>query len=816
MTFTIAKPLIFIALVVLVVTDAAAQSEYRFRTGLAVSQVHRYGREAIVTDQVAYQLAIAQFQKPAIGGKIPGRETGSENSWEEVSVDSTGKFRGEALMNGYIYLTYEAPREMSALLNITGNIMCYFNGEPRAGDIYSDGWMYTPVRLKRGVNEILIRCGNFSRWQGVGARLIFDQRPVSLNTEDATTPHIVIGQNSDPLFGGIVIMNTTGKTMSGLRLTATLNGKQMETPVPDIHPYSIHKTRFDFDARGVPEKGEYTCTLRLTQNGKQVDEQRLQLTAVEKNQHHSYTFLSSIDGSVQYSSVAPQITDSDSGALFLSVHGAGVQAIGQARAYTPKDWGTLVAPTNRRPRGFNWEDWGRIDALEVLELAKRRFAPHPEKIYLTGHSMGGHGTWYLGATYPDKWAAIAPCAGYPTLSAYGSADGRIPDSARSQNESTLLRASNASNVIELAPNYRHHGVYIFHGDADRVVPVTFARQMRGVLSQFHPDFSYYEYPGGSHWFGNESVDWPPLFDFFRWHKLKHDSAVDMVQFITANPGVSATFRWATIVQQTHPLSFSNIQLTRDRNEREITGTTSNVAMLKLDLSNFQAGDRISLTLDSVAIDHSLSGEKELYLTRTDADWKITGAPDKTAKGPHRSGTFKEAFNHRMVFVYATGGNELENRWAYNKARYDAEVWYYRGNGAVDLIADHRFDPSSYPDRGIVLFGNASTNKAWPRLLQGCPIQVTRKGIRLGSRMFEGDDLAAYFTWPRHDSEIASVAVVSGTGLPGLHAAEANQYFAAGSGYPDYIVFSVNMLRTGAEAINATGFFENDWSLPARQ
>jgi len=31
----------------------------------------------------------------------------------------------------------------------------------------------------------------------------------------------------------------------------------------------------------------------------------------------------------------------------------------------------LVAPTNRRPYGYDWEDWGRADALEVLEAEAR-------------------------------------------------------------------------------------------------------------------------------------------------------------------------------------------------------------------------------------------------------------------------------------------------------------------------------------------------------------------------------------------------------------------------------------------------------------
>ena len=69
--------------------------------------------------------------------------------------------------------------------------------------------------------------------------------------------------------------------------------------------------------------------------------------------------------------------------LFLSVHGAEVEAISQARAYKPKTEGPIVAPTNRRPRGFNWEDWGRLDALEVLEIAKNSFPRYGANIVAT-------------------------------------------------------------------------------------------------------------------------------------------------------------------------------------------------------------------------------------------------------------------------------------------------------------------------------------------------------------------------------------------------------------------------------------------------
>jgi hypothetical protein len=166
----------------------------------------------------------------------------------------------------------------------------------------------------------------------------------------------------------------------------------------------------------------------------------------------------------------------------------------------------------------------------------------------------------------------------------------------------------------------------------------------------------------------------------------------------------------------------------------------------------------------------------------------------------------------MVFVYGTSGDADENRWAFNKARYDAEVWYYRGNGAVDIIADKEFAMERFKDRGVVLYGNSETNSAWPGLLKGCPLNVTRDRITAGSETFAGKDLATYFAWPRPDSDIAMIAVISGTGLAGMHAADANQYFAAGSGFPDYMIFSADMLKVGSRSIRAAGFYDNQWRL----
>jgi len=426
--------------------------------------------------------------------------------------------------------------------------------------------------------------------------------------------------------------------------------------------------------------------------------------------------------------------------------------------------------------------------------------------------MGGHGTWFLGATYPDKWAAIAPCAGYPSLKGYGSADGLIPDSSNIPIEKMLLRSSNQSDVVKLATNYKPLGVYIFHGDSDRTVSVDYARQMRKVLAAFQSDMSYYEYPGGSHWFGDQSVDWKPLFDFFQWHSLPADTSVNNIDFITASPGISASNHWVTIYQQNYPLEYSRVILKRTKNQ--ISGTTGNVRLLKLDLSYFQPGATIKIGLDGgIPLQYSVkTNNDQLYLLKDNNAWMITTAPAFSQKTPYRYGTFKDAFNNNMLFVYSTGGTKEENEWSYNKARFDAETWYYRGNGAVDIITDAEFSLSKYHDRGVILFGNKTTNKAWNELLSDCPIQVERNKVTAGPATWYGDSLSTYFVWPIKYSPVASVAVIAGSGIKGMRAADANQYFAGASGFPDFMIFSLDMLKSGVSGIKMAGFFDNEWKL----
>jgi len=133
-----------------------------------------------------------------------------------------------------------------------------------------------------------------------------------------------------------------------------------------------------------------------------LDTARLDLRVRRADEPYKVTFRSGIDGSVQYYAVNPahpvglsvgSATRNRPRALFLTLTARGRGDRSGAGVYESKSWGDLVAPTNRRRMGSIGRT-GTLDALEVLDQAVRRLHPIA-RIYLTGHSMGGHGVWHV-------------------------------------------------------------------------------------------------------------------------------------------------------------------------------------------------------------------------------------------------------------------------------------------------------------------------------------------------------------------------------------------------------------------------------------
>ena len=767
------------------------------------------------------------------GGSFTEDASGNPIKWEKIEVGEKNEFSDNALRSGYLYLEFHSNKQENVIFEASGHTMVLINGFPHEGDHYDFGWSLIPIRLKKGRNTFVLQGGRFPRMR---ARLLTPENSIAFTKRDMTTPDILKEEKANYL-AAIRVMNVNKNWFKGGSITCEIGSKSVSRSIPSISPMNVRKVPFEIPTPENLEADTATFTLFLKDiRGKVLHQENFTLDIKSKYDHHKQTFLSDIDGSVQYYSIAPSSNKNiDNPALFFSVHGASVEAVNQARAYKKKDWGHLVAPTNRRPFGFAWEDWGRLDALEVFDHAQNLLKTDPQHTYLTGHSMGGHGTWYLGATYPDRWAAIAPCAGYPDLLTYRSSFSRRLETMSDERlerfgmtreqvdkmltantltdqddiliDSIMRRAGNPSRTLKLKRNYLHYGVYILHGEVDTVVPTFIAREMRANLGSFHNDFAYYEYPNGTHWYGDHSVDWPLIFDFFKFREIKPSDEIEKIEFYTASPGVSSKSHFIEIHQQEIPFEISSFNFKRD----SISSiTTENVAALNIDLGEMGNNSSI-IKVDDQEVRIEDNGAT-LSLSKNSASWQVSKKPPFNQKGPHRNGGFKDAFRNNMVLVYASKGTKTENEWWYHRALFDAEKFYYRGNGNIELVVDTDFSPEKYPDQNVIIYGNRDNNTAWKILLNNCPLQVENGRISMQNRSFDGDDSGIYYIYPRPDSNIASVGVVSATGEKGMKATYSNHYLVNGTSFPDIIIVNSNMIKEGVAGIEGAGFFGNDWSV----
>jgi predicted peptidase len=140
--------------------------------------------------------------------------------------------------------------------------------------------------------------------------------------------------------------------------------------------------------------------------------------------------------------------------------------IGPAIKKREKDFSFIVVIP--RAEGFGWgaDTANAKRALAMLDEVQKEYKTDPKRVYLTGLSMGGMGTWSLAVAHPDKWAAVVPICGRGD-------------------------PSKAEKIKDLP-------VWAFHGDADTSVNVSGSRDMIAAIKKAGGSPKYDEYPGVGH------------------------------------------------------------------------------------------------------------------------------------------------------------------------------------------------------------------------------------------------------------------------------------------------------------------------------
>lgn len=153
-----------------------------------------------------------------------------------------------------------------------------------------------------------------------------------------------------------------------------------------------------------------------------------------------------------------------------------------------KDFPAIVV-FPQSPEDRSWDGDVAQMAFAALDAAVGEFGGDPTRIYLTGMSRGGYGTYELAILQPQRFAALVPVCG-----------GVTPPGTRPDLDDLEVAgvASHADPFADAAQQLRHIPTWMFHGAKDDVVPPAQSRRMYAAMKAVGADVRYTEFPDASH------------------------------------------------------------------------------------------------------------------------------------------------------------------------------------------------------------------------------------------------------------------------------------------------------------------------------
>ncbi|MFB6220341.1 MAG: prolyl oligopeptidase family serine peptidase [Halolamina sp.] len=550
------------------------------------------------------------------------------------------------------------------------------------------------------------------------------------------------------------------------------------------------------------------------------------------------TFTSRHDDSVQtFAFRKPSNYDTGSGPweLIVSLHGANVPAINQAGANNSREDAFVVAPAARGPVNYDHEDLGRLDDLEAMDVMTERYDIDDAAVYLSGHSMGGHGTWHVGLTHSGTFASLGPSAAWTDHETYitttwGRDKIHTDPRLKAVKETSLqknLAMPKAANAAD-----GNTPVFTLNGADDQAVPPMMPRSyiralanegltVDGQVDTRHSnpnpdevDAAYLEVPGAGHWWdkgigpGNDGVNHPDMWSYLRANR--NDPYPERLTFFTTNLRVEHEKQWVRVLEQetVHAPTRVDARVTADGIEM----TTENVAKLELDTRVLTETDGRSsrrVTVDGEAASLP-SAERAVVDVRDGIQTGRSSGTEAGTKGPDQYGPLTEVHHSPYLLVYGTQGDAEETAANRNLANVRSQRLVSRARAPAPVVPDTAVSRTDHEEYNLVLFGRPSSNAVYDSLRGAFPIDVGDGEVRLGGETYVGD-LGVEFVYPNPRSD-RLVQVSTGSTLRGARLTRARNWIPTQTATADYHVFDDSVRYQKWNASVAAGFFDKNWTL----
>lgn len=448
------------------------------------------------------------------------------------------------------------------------------------------------------------------------------------------------------------------------------------------------------------------------------------------------------------------------------------------------------------PNGFEtswYKGCAEDDVWQVLEEAKSLFNIDPNRIYLTGLSMGGMGTGMLGLNHPDRFAAIAPVCGF----FQGPFEAGEPPRPSFQQRLVACAAP-----MDVAENALHLPVKLMHGDKDPVVPVKNSIDLNAKLKELGYRTEIEVYPGVGHDAWVSAYENARIFEWFS--QFQRDPAPRQVIYKTGDPRGGSCY-WVSIEEPAKIRQIARIEA--EIAENAVAVKTDNVQRLSLSIpdSLISAGSAAKVSINDKPV---FEGEisRSLRFVLESGEWKLTSAELPARWLPSKNGMFA-AFYDRHVFAYGTAGDAEENREAQSLAVSQSmpESWV---DVQYPVLPETALTPDVLKNNHVVLISTLKGSSFLQNYIKSLPIQVDGDRIEIAGRTVNPDQALAFIA-PNPANANQYLLVYTAATLEGLQAV---RYTLAGAGAlfanppGDFAVFG----KDGKPAWG--GLFDKNWQV----
>lgn len=188
--------------------------------------------------------------------------------------------------------------------------------------------------------------------------------------------------------------------------------------------------------------------------------------------------------------------------VILFLHGGGEEGsdgyrqttvgLGPAIRWNPERFAAIVVFPQLR-KDHQWTGGEAEFALRTLDAVEREFRTDPDRVYLTGLSRGGRGSYYIAYRHPSRFAAILVACGQVGPLAPTRADG-----TSWLENSLVVPEADGDPFAALGQRLQDVPLWVFHGDEDSVIPVDQSRRLVAALRERGATVRYTELSGVGH------------------------------------------------------------------------------------------------------------------------------------------------------------------------------------------------------------------------------------------------------------------------------------------------------------------------------